>query len=356
MTYLRNAWYVAAWADELERGKLLARTILGDPIVFFRDGESIHALHDRCPHRFAPLSLGTFDGKAIECGYHGLKFGGSGACLENPHGPLVKALCVRTYPAVEAHRALWIWMGNPDRAKPETIPDFSFLTSVPDSAFNKGYIHGAGNYQLYIDNLLDLSHTDYLHKSSLGGGSMTRTSPKVSERPDGVVAVGWYAKNEVPMPFMVQTYPGQLDRVDSYIEVEWTAPSLIMLANGFTPAGQPITQGLTNKATHFLTPETPNSTHYFFAGIRDYQVDDVDFNRMILEQRTHTFAAEDEPMIAAQQARMGEADLWSLRPVLLNIDKAGVLVRRRVESMIAAESDPSNQNRDAKVPATSDIS
>ena len=31
--YLRNCWYVAAWAHELIDGKLLARTILDQPVV-----------------------------------------------------------------------------------------------------------------------------------------------------------------------------------------------------------------------------------------------------------------------------------------------------------------------------------
>ena len=59
-TYLRNNWYQAAWASELSEAPL-ARTLLDEPIVFFRTGEGIAALQDRCPHRFAPLSAGRFE-------------------------------------------------------------------------------------------------------------------------------------------------------------------------------------------------------------------------------------------------------------------------------------------------------
>ena len=59
MTYLRNAWTVAAWATELPAGELLARTLLDEPLVFYRDASGTpRALADRCPHRFAPLSMG----------------------------------------------------------------------------------------------------------------------------------------------------------------------------------------------------------------------------------------------------------------------------------------------------------
>ena len=55
MKYLRNRWYVAGWASELTaEAPLLGRTILDEPIVFFRNGPGIGALRDQCPHRFAP--------------------------------------------------------------------------------------------------------------------------------------------------------------------------------------------------------------------------------------------------------------------------------------------------------------
>ncbi|HZN31013.1 MAG TPA: Rieske 2Fe-2S domain-containing protein, partial [Xanthobacteraceae bacterium] len=58
-TYLRNAWYVAAWSDDLAEGQLLGRTILKEPVVLYRKSDgSPAALQDRCPHRFAPLHMG----------------------------------------------------------------------------------------------------------------------------------------------------------------------------------------------------------------------------------------------------------------------------------------------------------
>jgi len=46
--YLRDAWYVAAWADEIGQAPL-ARRILDEPIVLFRSIEgTIAALADRC--------------------------------------------------------------------------------------------------------------------------------------------------------------------------------------------------------------------------------------------------------------------------------------------------------------------
>src|SRR5215210_5038800 len=87
--FIRNTWYSAMWASELAPGQLVSRTILNEPIVFFRkeDG-SIAAIPDRCSHRFAPLRLGKLlPGDRVQCIYHGLEFGADGACVKNPHNP-----------------------------------------------------------------------------------------------------------------------------------------------------------------------------------------------------------------------------------------------------------------------------
>src|SRR5437763_7145218 len=78
---LRNAWYIAAWADELG-AEPVARRICGEPLVLFRDkANQAAALADRCCHRAAPLHMGTVVEAGLQCGYHGLIFDGSGRCV-----------------------------------------------------------------------------------------------------------------------------------------------------------------------------------------------------------------------------------------------------------------------------------
>ena len=93
MAFLRNAWYMAGWASELEPGSLLARTICDDPIVLYRDATGlVAALEDRCCHRHYPLSAaGEVIGANLQCGYHGFQYDGSGRCV-NAHGSGVRQL------------------------------------------------------------------------------------------------------------------------------------------------------------------------------------------------------------------------------------------------------------------------
>ncbi len=86
-SFIRNLWYVAAWSHELEGEGPIGRVMLGEPIVLWRktDGTVI-AMEDRCPHRFALLSLGRIEGDDLRCMYHGLKLNCQGLCKEMPPG------------------------------------------------------------------------------------------------------------------------------------------------------------------------------------------------------------------------------------------------------------------------------
>jgi len=87
---LRNAWYIAAWADEIGGEQPLARRICNEPIVLFRDSTGrAAALADRCCHRAAPLHMGTVVKEGIQCGYHGLVIDGYGRCVRIPGQRLI---------------------------------------------------------------------------------------------------------------------------------------------------------------------------------------------------------------------------------------------------------------------------
>src|SRR5262249_13716888 len=120
---------------------------------------------DRCPHRFVRMSMGKRIGDTIQCGYHGLRFGAQGELVEKPNDKdnhNLKA-CLRSYPAIERYGVIWIWMGKPELADPASIPEFSCMSDKAHFTAMPGYSHIKANYELIVDNLLDLSHVHYLH-------------------------------------------------------------------------------------------------------------------------------------------------------------------------------------------------
>ena len=116
--FIKNLWYVAAWSTELDSAKPISRTIIGEPIAFYRTvNGTVVGLEDRCPHRHAPLSLGRIEGDDLKCMYHGLKFGRDGVCKFVPGSDIIPPhSTVRTFPAVERSSWIWVWMGDPDLA------------------------------------------------------------------------------------------------------------------------------------------------------------------------------------------------------------------------------------------------
>jgi phenylpropionate dioxygenase-like ring-hydroxylating dioxygenase large terminal subunit len=336
--YLRKCWYQAGWISELSCGAPLARTIAEIPLVFIRDEEGrICTLLDRCPHRFAPLSAGRLENGRISCGYHGLTFDGGGRCVHNPHGAALSAIRVQAFATEERHQAFWVWLGEQEAADKSRIPELSYIDSTPAAARITGYLPTRASFELLSDNILDLSHADYLHAGSLGG-MMTSARTKNSLQGDDVV-VEWESINCAPPSAFLGLIPPP-NRGDIWIRVRWTAPAVMSLWTYAAPTGTPRSDDMTAITLHNMTPETRNSTHYFYCVTRPYRVDDLQFSaelRAVVEQ---AFAGEDKPMLERQQMRIGDADFWSLNPVLMNVDTAGVQARRALQRLIASERAP----------------
>jgi vanillate O-demethylase monooxygenase subunit len=340
-TYLRNTWYAAGFADEFTAGQPVARTLLGEPVVLFRnDTGGITALADRCPHRFAPLSAGKLcdDGRAIECPYHGLRFGADGRCVHNPHGDgaVPKAAAVKAYAVRERARLAWFWAGDPAQADEALIPDFSQVTSAPEDATVRGYMPTACHYELLADNILDLTHADYLHAGFLGSGALTRCKPQVSEISERSARIAWLSSGDLAPRAFDMHLREQERPTDQWTEVTWTAPGCMLLNVGATLLGEPRAQGVDTLNLHLTTPETETTCHYWYWSTRNFAIH-AQANAEIRGFVEFAFAQQDKPMLEAQQRRIGAAEFWSLKPVLLQGDAGAVRVRRKLQQLIAAE-------------------
>lgn len=335
--FLKNCWYQAGWSEEVTQDKPLVRTLLGDPVLLWRDSEGVlRAVLDMCPHRFAPLSEGMIDGDRVVCGYHGLAFGVDGRCVHNPHGPVTSSMRVRAFPVIERHLAIWIWPGDQELADPALLPDLSFIDDAVPSARILGVMPTAADYRLLSDNIMDLSHADYLHPTSLGG-VMTSSKATMKEEGDSVVA-RWEAHDADPIPAARASIP-EGAKADFWIQVDWQAPALMVLATATTASGTPSTPANEARTLHNMVPETTTSTHYFFCSVRGFLTDDPEFSAYIRTTLLNAFQNEDKPMIEAQQRRIGDRDFWDLKPLLLKTDGPAVLARRKLSALIKAEAE-----------------
>jgi phenylpropionate dioxygenase-like ring-hydroxylating dioxygenase large terminal subunit len=341
MSFLRNAWYVAAWADEVAPGALIHRTLLNEPVLLFRDSKGEpHALIDRCPHRFAPLHRGKHLGDRIQCGYHGLEFNSEGRCVHNPHSDerIPGAVRVKSYPLCERHSFLWIWMGEASGADPATIPDFSFQDPA-ESYVGKRYLLARAGYLLEVDNILDLSHIQFVHPTTLGSGDVSKGHYASSV--DGETVWSKRSTHAEVMPeflYRARNIPSGVP-CDRWIDVRWNAPANMALFAGAVPTGEPRTAQAGVSQAHVFTPETVSSTHYWFGISFPRSLGEVG-ERMAREQVDGLrvpFEEEDLPMLEAQQRNIDQMSPAQCRPLLFKIDAASAHARKILERKLAAE-------------------
>lgn len=168
-----DAWYVACLSKELGRVGVLARTVLGLPLVLFRtQAGKVGAFLDRCPHRNVPLSGGSVEGESLRCQYHGWRFDTGGDCVEvpclvgEPGGP---ARCAESFPVREQDGWIWVYpsAGSTPATEPYALPTRgdARYTTVLDVVEADGSLHAVA------ENALDVPHTAFLHRGLFRGVS-----------------------------------------------------------------------------------------------------------------------------------------------------------------------------------------
>ena len=322
--YIRNLWYMAGWAQDVPDGKVLARTFLDRPWILLRKRDGTYAmLADRCPHRFVALSKGSFDGEIITCAYHGLGFSPEGRCVRSPFGhDTALAASVPSLPVIERSGILWFWPGDPAAADPARIPDFTLLDDPRPVA--RATLRMDVGFELIADNLMDLSHAEFIHRATFGvnGSLMDSGEHKVVTDDSGAIWNNWDMTNARP-PEWAKPMLGEGALIDQWLHIRWHAPASMALFIGLARAGterrELVVPPMANP--HILTPETQNSTWYFYTS--DPGAEAEDFARRV-------FLDEDEPMVkSAAQGMQGE-DFWALKPLILPTDAGAVRARRRL--------------------------
>ena len=333
--FLKNFWYVAAWSHELV-GTPLGRVILNEPVVLFRDanGDPI-ALEDRCPHRRVPLSMGkVVEGGLLQCHYHGLRFDKTGSCVRIPGQEMIPPTAkARSYPVVERYRWVWIWMGDPALADAATIPDYHYLDS-PDWGAKGTLFHVNANWQLIVDNLLDLTHLAFVHETTIGNAAVAENAAvKVKRSPNNVMVTRWIIDKPAPPTYVKAG--NFTTNVDRWQIIDFVPPAFLRLSVGATPTGTGAPEGRFVDGIHMrnlnaITPETETTTHYFWAQAHDFDVRNAQLTDMIFEQVKTAFL-EDVAVFEAQQ-RVISANP-NAPQIDINADAGGIQARRILDRL-----------------------
>lgn len=329
--FLYQQWYVAAFSDELGR-ELLARTLLGKRVVFYRTaaGEAV-ALADRCAHRSYPLSGGRLDGDTIVCGYHGFRYDAQGDCIEVPSATKCpRSIGVQRYPLVERGGLIWIWMGEPDHADLGRLPEIAFLEGGWDCS--KGYFHLRGNYVSLHENLLDLTHLSYIHAKSFGTPDYAR-APYKTDIKDGHIQICRTVNPTLLPPVWAE--PSGLTGVKTATRVansEFVSPAFHLVSTSFFDGALPEVERnvCSIRTAHLPTPETHRSTHYFIVHGRDFALGDDNVTQ-VMHNRLFTAFQEDVEALAILEETLEHTAPEDLYEISVASDGPSVAMRRYIK-------------------------
>ena len=248
-------------------------------------------------------------------------FDSHGRCIEVPGQDMVPpAARVKSYPAAERDGWVWVWIGQSGPKPVSAIPSLPYFDNSDWAGFQK-YFHVKGAAQLFVDNLLDLSHLAFTHKGSIGSSSSADAAPDMEVSVEGDTVRGRrYIYNVEPGPFIVKWggFTGRIDRCSDYV---WRPPSVIEIETKASDSTNKITIMVINP----ITPETETTAHFWMGWARDFSLNDEDLTQSAVVDNTQVIM-EDVAMIEAQQEVISSRG--PLQPIPIKADRAVVTVQK----------------------------
>ncbi len=338
--FIRNAWYVAGWSKDFQQALAPVR-VLGEDIVIYRTSDGTPAaLEDACPHRKLPLSKGNLIGDHVECGYHGLTFDCSGACVRAPtqENMIPKNARVVSYPVVDRYDLLWIWMGDPAKADPDEIYTIENFDNPAWGKTPGGAMDIACNYLWITDNLLDPSHVAWVHVSSFAGAGTEDQELQIDMLGNGVLVWRWmYDRDPPPYYAELVRFSGKCDRKQHY---ECQLPSVAVNKSIFTPVGtggpdKPLPDNaFVNISYNFMTPVDEDNSRYYWFQHRNTDPDNEEVSQKMFAGAKMAFEEDREVLTHVHAGMTNRKTPY----VNLGLDAGATRFRKLVERRIEAEN------------------
>jgi phenylpropionate dioxygenase-like ring-hydroxylating dioxygenase large terminal subunit len=324
--YIRDRWYAVALARDIGR-KPVQEWLLDEPIVLFRKTtDEVSVLRDRCPHRHAPLSMGTVIGDEIQCRYHGFQFDSTGRCTKIPGEKVIPgAVRVQVLPALESLGCVWVWGGDPAKADPALLPKFPLFDKP---GFISRHIQRLFEvpFSLIVDNLMDLTHVHFVH-SILGVDNLVHDSEPMETWEEGDHVL-----------YKRDLKQGKFAGMGTYMEIsgEYIPPSLILTRSIPRREGSDEIPALSmSQVLHCLTPRTSRSTIYI--ALKSWNVLLQAHEVAAVEHQMSVTLAEDKEIIEAQYKNRCAAP-GKLDETLVRADRAAVMARRVYNRVLGNEA------------------
>jgi len=164
---LKAFWYVAAESSAVQPARVLARTVLDEPLALFRDASGRPAaLEDRCRHRAAPLSRGVVEAGRLRCGYHGWLYAGTGQVVEVPSSSrrAPDGCAARAFPAIERDGYVYVRLAEDEGVAADSLAPFP-IPHLGEPGW--GHVRLVHRFRAGVtecaENFVNVPHTAWVH-------------------------------------------------------------------------------------------------------------------------------------------------------------------------------------------------
>lgn len=243
----RKFWHPVMPLSQLGTDAPQPFTLLGESIVLFlgADGQP-KALKDRCCHRTARLSKGRCVNGALECGYHGWTYDGTGRVIRIPQygqdREIPAGYCTTAYRCQAAYGYAWVALEEPVAPIPE-MPEFDAPGWRTIFQFHEVW---ATSPLRALENSFDNSHFSFVHRATFGVAAQPRPSKYELVEREG----GFYAETVIDAtnPPAFQRVSGSHEPItqrhmrNAYylpfarrLDIEYPSGVRHIIVNGFTP-------------------------------------------------------------------------------------------------------------------------
>jgi vanillate O-demethylase monooxygenase subunit len=275
--------------------------------------------------------------------YHGLLYDTQGKCVQIPGQETVPpGARVRSYPVVERHSWIWVWMGDPAAADAALIPPAVGLEE-PEWILGHGQLDYEAEACYINDNLLDFSHLTFVHANSFGAGpSFAAQRPKLTALDRGVRFERWTLDTKGPVGRDSDTL------VDSWSTYDFLLPGVLLMWSGSFERGTAAAcdhgkpdysralRGVTF-TSQAVTPTGNRSSRYFFSWGPHRQHGD-EAQRDFLINIAHRAFGEDKTIIEAQQRIIDQTPDPTFMPTAH--DRGVTMFRNLIARLVREEAAP----------------
>ncbi|UUX95168.1 aromatic ring-hydroxylating dioxygenase subunit alpha [Aquabacterium sp. J223] len=333
----RRFWYPTLSLASLQAGPQ-AFTLLGERVVLWltADGRPA-AVHDRCPHRSARLSVDSavVNGD-LRCGYHGWQFGADGRCTSIPQlggeVPPDARNRVKAYRCEARYGFAWVCLSE------EPLLDIPVVRHADDPAFRQVFEYEedwAANMLRVCENALDLAHVSFVHRATIGEEHRP-VAPRLTLRPleQGVhFTCQLPVANPEPQQRNLRIAEAETLRT---VDIRWYAPCTFVLHFTYP-------NGLVHQIVGFATP-----------------IDDGHVRRIQFAYRSDREADAPAESVARFDRQVGAEDrrilescdpdfpLHTTAEAHMVLDRPGITMREVVKALIL-EHDPERERLRAEL-------